>query len=95
MQHSYATIFGCKYMSRFTYGTIALITPPLLFSLSRPKKVVGYTQQYWGRDGVARDGVTSRDRLIEVDFREGAQSVFDDPRYVGRKVPTGEGADIS
>lgn len=32
-----------------------------------------------------------RDRLIEVEFRAGAETVFDDPRYVGQEGPTGGG----
>lgn len=40
---------------------------------------------------VARDGVVPRDRLIEVEFRAGAETVFDDPRYVGQEGPTGGG----
>eukprot|EP00903_Cladosiphon_okamuranus_P007167 g6959.t1 len=40
---------------------------------------------------VARDGVVPRDRLIEVEFRAGAKTVFDDPRYVGQEGPTGGG----
>ena len=50
----------------------------------------GYSQEYWGRGRVAQDGVTPRDQLIEVEFREGARSVFDDPRYVGQEGRTGE-----
>ncbi|CAM9278666.1 unnamed protein product [Hapterophycus canaliculatus] len=46
---------------------------------------------YWGRGQPARDGVTPRDRLIEVEFRAGAETVFDDPRYVGQEGPTGDG----
>ncbi|CBN76475.1 conserved unknown protein [Ectocarpus siliculosus] len=52
----------------------------------------------WGRGQPAgggdraRDGVTPRDRLIEVEFRAGAKTVFDDPRYVGQEGPTGAGS---
>lgn len=55
----------------------------------RPLKVDGYTQDYWGQGRAARDAVTPRDQLIEVEFREGARSVFDDPRYLGQDGPTG------
>ncbi|CAM9115801.1 unnamed protein product [Ascophyllum nodosum] len=51
--------------------------------------VDGYTQNYWGQGRAARDAVSPQDQLIEVDFRQGARSVFDDPRYVGQEGPTG------
>lgn len=36
--------------------------------------------------------MTPRDGLIEVEFRAGAQTVFDDPRYAGQEGPTGGGS---
>lgn len=56
------------------------------------QQVDGYSQLYWGRGQPARDGVTPRDGLIEVEFRAGAETVFDDPRYVGQEGPTGGGS---
>ena len=60
----------------------ACSNPPLV-------QVDGYTQNYWGQGRAARDAVSPQDQLIEVDFRQGARSVFDDPRYVGQEGPTG------
>lgn len=43
---------------------------------------------------VARDGVAPRDGFIEVEFRPGAKSVFDDPRYLSQEGPSLGGEDV-
>lgn len=56
--------------------------------LTTPKQVDGHSRYHEGRRRAARDGVPPRDGHIEVEFREGAKSVFDDPRYLDQEGPT-------
>lgn len=78
---------GSKHHASSKHRTVDVKRPS-----SNMRQVDGYSQLYWGRGKPARDGVIPRDRLVEVEFRAGAETVFDDPRYVGQEGPTGDGS---
>ncbi|CAN0148837.1 unnamed protein product [Scytosiphon promiscuus] len=82
----------CKTEDGEKFPCVDIALENLRISAREGRRHWGYSQLYWGRGRPSRDGVTPIDRLIEVEFRAGAETVFDDPRYVGQEGPTGDGS---
>lgn len=71
-------------------GCTTRLVPSFLFLLMQ---VDGYSEHYWVKGRVARDGVPPRDDFMELEFREGEKSIFDDPRFLDQEGPTLGGPD--